>query len=487
MHFDLRMEISGVLVSWAVPKGPTYNTKEMHLAVNVEDHPLEYGSFEGVIPAGEYGGGPVIIWDKGTYQPLKKKKFTKADLKTGLMEFTLYGEKLKGNWVLFQLKGRGKNNWILKKMKGPVKGPMNITKSKPRSVVSGMTVHEMGKMPDGYSYTPEFDPANIKGATKTKIFPISKPVKPELLKKPFDSPDYVYELKFDGMRIIATKNGKQLALQTRNVKNVSKRFPEVAKELAALPCRQCILDGEIVSVRDGKVRGFEYLQNRIGITDEKTIKSRLQTNPVAFFVFDIIYLDGYDLRRVPLVTRKSILENIVDSKGSVQYVSYIEKDGTKFFQAARRKKLEGVVAKKADGTYTETGALWKKFKVTQRQEFLICGWTEGRGSRAQTFGSLILCATDPKTKKPIHVGEVGTGFTEETLRDLSKKLRRNERKTSPFAGPIKILGTPHWTTPKHIAEISFAEWTSGNKLRTPSFLGLRYDKKPKDVIIEKAR
>lgn len=490
LHYDFRLEVDGVLVSWAVPKGPSFNPADKRLAVQTEDHPLDYAEFEGIIPKGEYGGGPVIIWDEGTYSPdedgklyfgdpKKAQEIIKAGLKKGKISFILKGKKLHGSWTLFKLKNTQKD-WILLKHKDEsASATVDIVQAEDRSVVSGRTIEEMreGKA----AAQPLLAIKDLPGA-KTAKFPTEyAPMLASLADQPFSRAGWIYEPKVDGIRVIALVNGKKVKLLSRRGIDITAQYPTLVRELSAYGNRKLVLDGEIVALDANGRPSFQELQQRSGLSRDADIKIADQKRPAYFYVFDMVYADGKSLESVMLVDRKAALKQTIAASERIRIIDALADDGFVAFEACMQNGLEGVVAKRADSLY-EPGRRsknWLKVKGTLTSEFLICGYTEGTGGRNQTFGSLIVGYYD-KGGKLAYAGGVGTGFNAKLLSELQSRMEPLRTDICPFAKkpPGKKI---QWIKPKLIAEIKFAEWTREGILRSPVFMRLREDIKPKEV------
>jgi bifunctional non-homologous end joining protein LigD len=534
LHYDFRLEMEGVLKSWAVPKGLPWKQGEKHLAVEVEDHPVDYAEFEGVIPEGQYGGGTVMLWDRGKYfvygeQPLKS-------LRDGKLHLVLEGEKAKGEWTLVRIRGRDgeKNQWLILKTGADAKP---VSKSlEDQSVKTGRTMKQIAQDRDAEwesnreekdaSATSKFK-ARIRTAIKKKdnagakdetVGPVHRlpnprsgdragpptitslsdlpsakprfidPMKPRLVKDPPASGDWIYELKFDGIRLIAVKTGKKVSLLSRNKNELAGRFPEIVEAVKNLPARECVIDGEVVALDEEGRSSFQLLQAR---------EMEGRESPVYFYAFDLLQLDGKSLTSLPLDARKSILEQLcADAREPIRYSGNIGGDAKALLDEVKRRGLEGIIGKQRNSIYEQgrrSGA-WIKLKCVSEQEFVIGGYTPPQGSRKH-FGAILVGYY--KDKKLVFAGKVGTGFTAKSLSMLHKKFRAQERSDCPFVDlPSKQNGqwvqgiTPsmmrkmHWLSPVFVCEIKFAEWTRDGKLRAPVFLGLREDKKPSDVIRE---
>lgn len=490
LHYDFRLELDGVLLSWAVPKGPSLNPEEKHLAVQTEDHPLDYANFEGNIPKGEYGGGPVIIWDKGTFSPdnhgdtswgnrAEAQKRIREGLKKGKISIFLKGEKLQGSWTLFRLANKEKD-WILLKHKDQfVKRDVDIT-HEDRSVVSGLTIEEMSEGKQAAQPKPDLNA--LEGAKTEKLPSSFTPMFATLAKDPFDAPGWVYEPKLDGIRAVATiKNGKVTLLSRRGL-DLSAAYPSIVKQLSNLQM-DMMLDGEIVAL-DAKGRpSFQLLQQRSGLSRDADVRSAETTVPVFYYVFDLLYLGNKSLLKVPLADRKTLLHQSFITSEPVRLVENLAADGILAFDACLAGGLEGVVAKRSDSVYEpgKRSRAWMKVKATLSSDLVICGYTQGAGSRNSTFGAIILGYNNDKGNL-VYAGGCGTGFNEKTLAVLQKKFADLETKDCPFTKkpPGKRF---HWLKPELVAEVKFAELTNDNILRSPVFMRLRNDKTPEDCTM----
>ncbi len=529
LHYDFRLEMEGVLKSWALPKGLPWKRGEKHLAVEVEDHPIEYEDFEGIIPEGQYGGGTVMVWDRGNYgvygeQPVKS-------LKEGKLHLVLDGDKAKGEWTLVRIRGRddAKNQWLILKTGDDAK-PIP-KKMEDHSVKTGRTMKQIAEARDAEwesgreadeSPTSQFK-ARIRDAIKKKEkdevvgqahrlratkrgnqsghptvatlpdLPSAKarfiePMKAKLVETPPVTGDWIYELKFDGIRLIGVKRDEKVSLLSRNQNELAERFPEIVAAIKALPARQCVIDGEVVALDEEGRSSFQLLQAR---------EMEGRKSPVYFYAFDLLQLDGKSLISLPLEARKNVLEKLCASGGDpIRYSGAIGGDAKRLLEEVKRRGLEGIVGKQRNSVY-ESGrrsGAWIKLKCVSEQEFVIGGYTPPQGAR-KYFGAILVGYYE--NKKLDFAGKVGTGFTAKSLSMLHKKFQREARDDCPFVDlPSKQNGqwvqdiTPsmmrkmHWINPVFVCEIKFAEWTRDKKLRAPVFLGLREDKKPTEVVRE---
>jgi bifunctional non-homologous end joining protein LigD len=466
LHYDFRLELDGVLKSWAVPKGPSLNPGDKRLAMMVEDHPYEYRKFEGTIPEGNYGAGSVIIWDRGWYELDRQEDSWPATLRDGLdkgeLKFILHGEKLNGSFALIKTPHMGAKAWLLIKHRDKYASEKDVTKLD-KSVISGQPVD------------PEPDSAeDAAKAPKSKLPTKVKPMLATLTDEAFDDPDWIYEIKWDGYRAIGTWDGQTAELYSRNGLDFSQKYPPVFEALRQLK-KPAVIDGEVVVLdKDGKSR-FELLQNYGN-----------DGGQLVYYVFDLLWLDGHDVTDLPLAERKKLLKSIVPKSLQIRYSDHIEDHGTAFFKSAQKAKLEGIMAKDKHSLYRPGVRTdqWLKIKTHLRQEAIICGFTEPRGSR-QHIGALILGVH--KRGKLKYVGHASAGSNAAKLKELRQNLEKLEVANSPFSEKIRPNAPVHWVRPKLLAEVSFSEWTKDGLMRQPIFKGLRTDKDPKEVIVEKSK
>ncbi len=492
LHYDLRLEIDGVLKSWAVPKGPSLDWHEKRLAVRVEDHPIEYAEFEGTIPKKEYGGGTVMLWDRGTFvvegDPL-------AELESGTMKIEFRGDRMRGWWTLVLMKKRGdeeENNWLLIKEKFDSSyeaGDDDLTEAYTTSIASGRSMDEIAEGSSAVWHSnreeaspdirevPDADAAAQLSEVSKKTQP--KFVKPMLCTWVQDAPtddNWLHEIKFDGYRILATVSNGKVTLLTRNEIDWTSKFSSVAKQVANLSLNDAIIDGEIVVLNERGVSDFGALQNHL-----KGVKK----GNLVYYVFDILFYRGYDLRQSPLVERKELLRSILEGQNEVRYSDHIQGHGQAFFEQCCTAGLEGIISKRVDSIYSSRrGSNWVKVKCNFRQEFVIGGYTEPSGSR-HGFGALLVGYYTPAGEL-IYSGRVGTGFDQKALDTIYKELRSRERKTAPFQNPptgAEKKGV-HYVTPDLVCEVEYLAWTHEERLRHPSFKGLRRDKEAKQVVRE---
>ena len=573
LHYDFRLEMDGVLKSWAVPKGPSLDPADKRLAMQVEDHPVSYFDFEGTIPEGNYGAGTVMVWDVGTWEPLSpqpvKGRFvpgTDAEaaemLRKGDFKFRLRGKRLKGDFVLVHIHARRPgsqgNEWLLIKKqddsaepgydieqydtsvltkrsmkaiggdedsnewksdrpasRGRVKAAwladtlakVDKKKAKPKITTlrlrSGQasgtesTEEDRGKITNntlvrGNKRNPSVLPVpsvvkGLEGAAKRAMPSVINPMLATSADQPFDDPEWLFEIKWDGYRAVAFIEDGKLRLVSRTQNDLTAQFAELHDLPKSVKAGAAILDGEIVVLDEQGRSSFSLMQQRTGI---RKAGHRVAAKPeiqVLYYAFDLLYADGYDLRRVALEERKAALKKMVSSGGPLRVSEHFDQ-GIALFVAAKQQGLEGILAKKRNSLYEERRSReWMKIKITQTLDCVIGGYTEPEGSR-EYFGSVVLGLYDKKGQL-IHIGQAGTGFTQSTLKESWKKLEKLKTERNPFHGPVEALRKVYWLRPELVAEIKFTEWThesseGGMKLRAPVFLRLREDKEPKQCVLE---
>lgn len=502
LHYDLRLQIGDTLASWAAPKGPSLNPSHKRLAVHVEDHPLEYAEFEGVIPEGQYGGGVVMLWDRGTWTPLEKGDPAKA-LKRGKLSFTLHGERLHGDWTLTRMRGGpgdsgDGDNWLLIKHDDDAAETTSVTETYTRSVATDRTLDDIAH-DDGAARNDQVNGKRAKTRKKkhkrqdtpdagalpgARRAALPKELRPQLCILTEQAPegdDWIHEIKFDGYRLIARRTPRSVSLITRSGKDWTHKFRPIAEAIKALPVKNAIIDGE-AAVADAEGRtSFQGLQ--------QALKSGRMSDLV-FFVFDLLHLNGWDLTRTPLLERKRLLRELLpdDANSVLRYSDHVRGGGRAVQKHACELALEGIIAKHAAAPYTQgRSKTWLKIKCSRRQEFVIIGWSPPSGARKH-FGALLLGAYDGDNRL-IYTGRVGTGFNEQLLVDIGARLRRLERKTYPADEEPQRAERRNvrWVKPELVAEVEFTEWTDDGRLRHPSFQGLREDKEASTVTIESPR
>jgi bifunctional non-homologous end joining protein LigD len=540
LHYDFRLELDGVLKSWAVPKGPSLDPAEKRLAMEVEDHPVEYISFEGRIPEGNYGAGTVMVWDAGTWEPygsagmaaIEREAQTRVMLEKGDLKFELHGKKLRGSWVLAKMRSRRPGSkgteWLLIKHNDDAVERGYDIGAHDGSVLTGRTMEEIAEdkksaewgerkdsgvkgrgrsaMAEGKDRHVSMHPAPdwaelagaVKGARKAAMPKQVTPMLATLVDKPFTSHEWLYEIKWDGYRALAFVEDGKARLVSRNQNDLTATFAELAAELPArVRARRALIDGEIVALDEHGRSSFSLMQQRTGVgksgsgisltphnRQKKAVVGHQATAaPIAFYAFDLLHVDEWSLMGVALEERKRLLREALETDARVRYSEDFD-DGVKLLAAAKEQGLEGIVAKRRDSAYEQKRSrAWCKVKITQTEECVIGGWTEPKGSR-EYFGSLVLGLYD-KDGRLLHVGQAGTGFTRESEAEIWKLLKARETKKNPFANKVESLREVHFVRPELVAQIKFTEWTheglkGGVKMRAPVFEGLRVDKTAKE-------
>ncbi len=569
LHYDFRLEMGGVLKSWAVPKGPSLDPSDKRLAMQVEDHPVSYFDFEGIIPEGNYGAGTVMVWDVGTWEPLSPQtvdgKYVPATdaeadamLAKGDFKFRLHGQRLNGDFALIHMKARRPgskgNEWLLikkhddsvqtgfdidgydssvlskrtmaqiagddgsaewkssrKVSRGKAKAPWlaeSLAKAEKKKRLTAEDIENAedksakrsrGKS-DAIAAAPrkKSRPSAISAVKSSSVSPLVQdlegvvkrpmptsihPMLASIVEKPFDDPNWLFEIKWDGYRAIAFLENGSVRLVSRNHNDLTPRYPELCELTKFVKAKAAILDGEVV-VLDGQGRSsFSLMQQRTGIRKHGRQATPRSELPVLYYAFDLLYLDGYDLRQVWLEERKRVLMEILTAGEIARYSDHYAGQGMALFDAAKEKGLEGILAKRRNSCYEERRSReWLKIKITQTVDCVVGGYTDPDGTR-QYFGSLVLGLYNKK-KGLIHVGQAGTGFDHGTLKQIAAILKPIETSQIPFTGPVDARNV-HWVKPQRVAEVKFSEWThetgeGGLKLRAPVFIGLREDKSPED-------
>ncbi len=485
-HWDLRLEVDGVLLSWAVPHGPTMDPDEKRLAVKVEAHPLEYTTFEAVIPPGNYGAGPMIVWDRGRFLPVGDP----ADgLRAGEIKFELAGYKLRGAFTLVRTGGRrrggrttGDNEWLLiKKRDGWAEAFLAGGKPLPdTSVLSGVTADELAAGAARIAgLRAELATLGLPPAPTTAIAPMLCETAP----KPFSDPAWIFELKYDGYRLLASGGAGQAALRYRSGR-AADRFPELAAALRALPCPGVVLDGEVVVLEEGGTPSFQLLQQRAQLSRASDLARMSAALPVTYFAFDLLACDGHDLRALPLVQRKALLARLVPAAGPLRYADHVESVGEALFAQVIARGVEGVIAKLANSPYrSKRSADWQKVKVDPTADFAICGYTTPRGGRTG-LGALHLCAWGDGGW--VYAGKVGTGLDDTLLGELRTALDAAPVWTPTFAVPDDV-DAARWVAPALACEVRYREWPEDHHVRLPVFVRMRADKPVGECVMPTRR
>jgi bifunctional non-homologous end joining protein LigD len=569
LHYDFRLEMEGVLKSWAVPKGPSLDPADKRLAMQVEDHPVSYFDFEGTIPEGNYGAGTVMVWDEGTWEPLSpepvKGKFVpgtdaeaSAMLKKGDLKIRLHGKKLGGDFALIHMRSRRPGTkgteWLLIKKqddtvvkaydinqydesvltgrsmadiagdagskqwassrpasRGAVKAPWladaiakfdkkskskatedtekhRVKKNeKDKIVVGPASTHTAETMRSSSASSVSSVVEELAGSVKRPMPAAIHPMLATSIDDPFDDPEWLFEIKWDGYRAVAFITKGKVRLVSRNQNDLTAQYSELQSIPSFIKAETAILDGEIAALDEQGRSSFSLMQQRTGIRSGGRRTGSRQDISVLYYVFDLLYLDGYDLRRVPLEERKDLLAKITSQDGPVRYSDHFPQ-GKALFNVAKQKGLEGILAKRRSSVYEERRTReWLKIKITQTLDCVIGGYTDPEGTRSY-FGSIVLGLYD-KNEELVHVGQAGTGFDQAMLKKVWQALKNLETKRSPFPNGVEALRTVHWVKPELVAEIKFTEWThesaeGGMKLRAPVFLRLRDDKDPKECVLQ---
>jgi bifunctional non-homologous end joining protein LigD len=485
MHWDLRLEVGEVLASWAVPKGPSLDPAEKRLAVRTEDHPLEYADFEGVIPTGNYGAGAMVLWDRGVYRSVDGRSPAEG-LERGKLDLLLEGHKLRGRFALVRTRGAEGRDWLLLRKGAPPQEPGEVVARWPESVLSGLTVEELAR---GESRSAVLRRRAARaGAPRRELHADAlRPMLATAERRPFSREGWIFELKYDGVRVLCEKRADGVRIFARRGGERTGLYPEVAHGLRHLPVEHCLLDGEIVALDESGRSSFERIQRRFTQTDPAAVQRAGSEVPVQLQAFDLLAAEGHDLRELPLWRRKELLSLFVPRRGFVCFVDHVEGDGTALFEAAREHGLEGVVAKRGDSRY-EAGRRsrsWLKLKVPRRSPLSIVGWLPGRGSRAR-LGSLMLAwyAGD----RLVYAGSVGSGLDEDTIDALPGALDTDRVADPPCEGaPPTLPAGRVWVRPRAVCDVRYTEVTSAGLLRQPVFEGLRDDLAPEDCRAPHAR
>ena len=494
LHYDFRLEMEGVLRSWAVPKGPSLNPADKHLAVAVEDHPLEYGDFEGLIPEGNYGAGAVIVWDRGEWRAQDFQGNAADAIRAGKLDIVLRGFKLNGAYTLVQTGARrsadpkNKKNWLLIKKRDEFASTDDVLDAHPRSVLSGLTIEELRDAPAAgrraAAYLARRHLGELSKPLRQPDFPLmlAKPAE-----KPFDSDKWLFELKYDGVRVLAIRDAGTIQLFARSGTDITNRYPEVVLALKAHPFDRFAIDGEIVAVNDHGRPDFQLLQTRMHVNDKRQIARLSYAVPVCYFVFDILAFDRYDARTLPLERRKQLLSELIMGDGPVRYCDHVLARGTDFYQAVADHQLEGMIAKLRGSPYRGArNGDWLKIKCPLVSNFVIGGYTNPGGTRTH-FGALLLGQYE-KDGALRFTDKVGIGFNRDLLRKLHAMLLERAEPISPFRNAQLNESSPakdaHFVRPEIVGRIKFTEWTDHGGVRQPSFLGLVENCDPRQCLYE---
>jgi bifunctional non-homologous end joining protein LigD len=469
LHYDFRLEAGGVLKSWAVPKGPSLDPSQKRLAVMVEDHPLEYGGFEGTIPQGNYGAGTVMLWDNGAYGVVgaESRKETERAVREGLakghLSIVLYGQKLRGEFALVKT-SRGENQWLLIK-KGDAFASSDPIADDDRSVKSDRKMDEIVDPP--LSRPRRQGQINLADAPERPMPHNVNPMLATAVAQPFDDPNWLFEIKWDGYRAIAEVERDKISLYSRNQLSFEKRYATIVDSLKQLE-HEAVLDGEVVVIDEHGRPRFELLQNY------------KPGDPLVYYVFDLLWVDGHDVRDLPLVRRKELLSAILPDVPNIKLSDHIIEHGRSFYQLVVERQLEGIMAKDSRSRYLagRRSDSWHKIKTHLLQDAVIGGFTQPKGSR-QGFGALILGVCEGS--ELVYIGHTGTGFSEQTLGDVRERLEALRQSQCPFKTRPKTNAPAHWLRPELVCEVSFSDWTSDGYMRHPVFLGLRDDKQASEV------
>ena len=482
LHYDFRIEIGGVLRSWAVPRGPSLDPNEKRMAVEVEDHPVEYADFEGVIPEGNYGAGEVIVWDKGLWVPLENPEET---LPKGKLTFELRGYKLRGAWHLFRTKGKGREasrEWMLVKRHD---GWASATRALPQeSIYSGLTLEEIR--------TGSQRAAGVRaelerlGAPRQDVRASDVELMlAETAEKPFDDPAWLFELKHDGFRVLAERDGGTPRLVYRRGRDATATYPDVARAVAALPFGDLVLDGEVVVLDEEGRPSFQRLQRRAQQRRTTDVQRAALELPATYYAFDLLGFEGFDLRPLPLVERKRLLQSVLPRAGPVRFLDHIEERGEAFYAEVSRLSLEGLVAKRKDAPYRPgRSPHWLKLRTERVDDFVVVGFTEPQGGRVG-FGALHLAAFQGPAL--VYCGRAGSGFAEEQLVTLRAALEADRRDSPACTGPLPADRGHVWVEPRLVAEVRYLTWTDEGLLRQPVFIRLRDDKHPSECPMPPGR
>ena len=485
LHYDFRLEIDGVLKSWAVPKGPSLNPSDKRLAVQTEDHPLEYGKFHGEIPAGHYGAGQVSIWDSGTFE-VEGNLSASQQLARGELKLILHGRKLAGSFVLVKIRGKEGKEWLLIKHSDAAADPQwTIENAGDVSPAARAVKRNPDLAPGRAPVAAKVHAAKTKiklpaGARKAPMPSKIQPALASIADAPFSSPDWIFEIKWDGVRTLANVSGNKVHLWARSGREISREYPELLNLADALNAKDAWVDGEIVTLDAEGRSDFQQLQARMG--QQKPSAHLIEEVPVYYYVFDLLYLNGHDLRGLPLIERKRLLRDILHDDPRVRYSDHVVEKGKELYQLAASRGLEGILAKKSASVYPEKrSSAWLKIKLYQDLDAVVGGWTDPRGSR-EHFGALVVGLYDGDRLE--FIGGVGSGYDGETQKRVWEELQKRKTAKSPFATPPDTREQAHWVKPDLVARVKFGGWTDGRHLRQPTFLGLQEDRDATDCTFD---
>jgi bifunctional non-homologous end joining protein LigD len=486
LHYDFRLEVDGVLKSWAVPRGPSLNPSDKRLAVQTEDHPLEYAKFEGTIPAGHYGAGEVIVWDEGTFKP-EGSLPARQQIERGELKFTLHGQKLNGSFVLVKLRASksGKDWLLIKHRDSAARDDWNINEHS-ESVVSGRMIRPRSKdtAVRERAGAKQGSPPRIdlpQGASRAMMPERIIPALATLTEKPFSDPEWLFEIKWDGVRTLARVKGRHLKLWSRSQRDITGEYPELAGLPERMNGHDVWLDGEIVALDAEGRSDFQMLQQRFSVQSPSA--DLMRKVPVVYYVFDIVYCDGHDLRKVPLIERKKLLSRVLKRDSLVRYSDHQIEQGQELYDMARKHGLEGIIGKQIHSVYPEGRTKsWLKFKFERELDAVVGGWTDPRKSR-EHFGALLVGLYDAKNLE--FIAGVGTGFSTRLQADLAERLRALRISECPFVEEPSTREKAYWVKPELVARVKYGGWTEGRHLRQPRFAGLLDDHDPRGCTFEK--
>lgn len=476
LHYDFRLAIDGTLKSWAVPKGPSLNPNDKRLAVHVEDHPLDYSDFEGVIPKGSYGAGEVMVWDRGTYQ-VEGKTGASKQLERGEIKFSLNGEKLRGSFVLVRLKNsQSGNEWLMIKHKDAAVDPSWNIDDHDGSVLTGRVLEEIEREEPPKRGANALHASELDDARKAEMPARLGPMLATPSNHVFSDPNWLFEIKWDGMRALAWIDNGQLTWRARSGSNITAQYPELHGLPTLFSGQQAIIDGEIVVLDTRGHSDFEKLQERMHVRNPAQL--RISQYPAVYFAFDLVYCDGYDLRSVHLLQRKQLLQRLLHVSDQIRYSDHQLEKGNELFELARENELEGIIAKRIDSRYvSERSANWLKLKTSKTLDAVVGGWTAPRAAGIP-FGSLLLGLY--RGNRLQFIGHAGSGFSAESYKQVAAKLKALETSKAPFEDAPETNEEAAWVEPRLIARVKFSGWTQERRLRHPVFVSLREDIKAED-------